>query len=281
MRRSLALILLCAGAGFGQPSRIVSTAPGVTEILFALGAGDRVVGVSSYCNHPEAARRLPKIGSYSRPDPERIAALQPDLVILHSNRGDVANRLEALRLPVLKVEMNSLAELLEAIVVIGRAAGRESEALRLAGSIRADLDAARRSRPPGRPRALLVVARQPGALAGLIAAGPGTWLHELVEAAGAENVVPSGMSRYPRVSLEMVMAWNPELIFDASSTMAGGGDREDHRRRVLRPWLERRQLAAVRAGRVIVLDDELFVRPGPRIPEALRQLAAAIAGRQP
>lgn len=281
MRRIPALVLLCAWAAFGQPSRIVSTAPGITEILFALGAGNRIAGVSSYCDYPEAARRLPKVGSYSRPDPEKIAALRPDLVVLHSTRGDLANRLEALRLPVLRVEMNSLAEVLDSIVRIGRAAGCESEALQLARGIRSRLEAARRQRPSKRPRALIVVARQPGTLTGIVAAGPGSWLHELAETAGAENVLTGDMPRFPRVSLEMVIAWNPDLIFDASSTMAEDRDREAHRQRVLRPWLERSELKAVRTEGVVVLDDELFVRPGPRIPEALERIAAAIARRRP
>ncbi|MDW8356094.1 MAG: helical backbone metal receptor [Bryobacterales bacterium] len=274
--RRLLLVFLCAGAGFGQPSRIISTSPGITEILFAIGAGGSVVGVTSYCDFPEQVRRLPKIGSYSRPDPEKIAALRPDLVILYGKRGDLANRLAAMRLPSLVVEMNSLHEVMESIARIGAATGRSENALRLVAQIRAQLEAARQSAPAQRPKTLILVARQPGTLGGLIAAGPASWLGELAEAAGAENLIPAGGPRYPRISLEMVVSWNPDLILDASGTMTADGDEERHRQAALRPWLERADLKAVREGRIVVFSDELFVRPGPRVPQALARISEAI-----
>jgi iron complex transport system substrate-binding protein len=272
------LAALCSGAGRGQPSRIVSTAPGITEILFAIGAGGRVVGVSSHCDYPEAARRLPKIGTYSRPDPEKIAALRPDLVILHENLRDAADRLSAMRIPLLLVEMHSITGVLDAMVRIGAASGCEQQALRIVKTIRDRLEAAGRAAPPRRPRALIIVGRHPGGLTGLIAAGPGSWLHELAETAGVENVLKQDKVRYPRVSLETVITLDPDLILDASGTMASGTDRNGHRMRALQPWREHPELKAVRTQRVVILDDELFVRPGPRIPEALERIAAVAAG---
>src|SRR5580658_5329321 len=143
-----------------QPARIVSTFPSITETLFALGAGDRVVGVSDYCRYPAAALSLPKVGSYTKPDPERIALLRPDLVFIQKSAANLADRLDALGIRHVEVKIGSLAEVYSMIRDIGRAAGLPERAEELNDNIRSRLHAFRTEaagRP--RPRVLIVVGK--------------------------------------------------------------------------------------------------------------------------
>src|SRR4051794_31496935 len=139
------LWLLCSAAAFAQPARIVSTSPSLTETLFALGLGDRVVGVSSYCHYPPAVLRLPKIGSFIKPDPEKIAQLRPDLVIIQKAKSPqpLAGRMAALGIKYVEVEPGSLAEVYSTIQDIGRATGSPDRAAKLIAEIRGRLDAIR------------------------------------------------------------------------------------------------------------------------------------------
>src|SRR5580658_9205245 len=141
-----------------QPSRIVSTFPSVTETLFALGAGDRVVGVSNYCRYPSAALSLPKVGTYTKPDAEKIALLRPDLVFIQKSAANLADRLDALGIKHAEIQIGSLAEVYSMIRDIGRAAGLTDRAEGLNGDIRTRLDALRaEGRGRDRPKVLIVV----------------------------------------------------------------------------------------------------------------------------
>src|SRR5689334_3035049 len=187
MKRRLIPGLLLALAAFAQPARIVSTSPSITESLFALGLGDRVVGVSTYCHYPPAVLRLAKIGTFIKPDAEKIALLRPDLVIVQKAKSaqPLPGRLAALGIKYVEVEPGSLAEVYSTIQDIGRATGVPDRAQRLIGDIRQRLDAihARASGAP-RPTVLLIVGRDPGLLSNLIGVGPGAYLDELIEVAG-------------------------------------------------------------------------------------------------
>src|SRR5580658_3079700 len=130
----------CAVAATAQPQRIVSTFPSVTETLFALGAGDHVVGVSNYCRFPPAVLALPKVGSFSKPDPEKIALLRPDLVIIEKSSSGLGERLSALRIRHADVKLGSLADVYEMIREIGAATGLDDRAGKLNESIRSRLD---------------------------------------------------------------------------------------------------------------------------------------------
>ncbi|MCS6953722.1 MAG: helical backbone metal receptor [Bryobacterales bacterium] len=256
----------------------MTTAPSLTETVFALGAGSRVVGVSAHCNYPPDVLRLPRIGTYTRPDPERIAALRPDLVLLHGYRGDLRNRLEALGLRTLVVEQDSLEDVFHSLLQVGQALERRQQAEEMVIRIREGVEALRHRPPPRRPRTLIVVGRQPDALRGVIVVGPKSWLGALAEVAGAVNVVGPDLPRSPRVSLETILAWDPELILDASATTAEERERDALAARLLQPWLQRRELTAVRAGRVVALTEDWMLRPGPRVLAVLERLAAMIRG---
>src|SRR5271155_4032037 len=137
--RRAALILICAANLSAQPQRIVSTAPSITELLYALGLGDRVVGVTRFCRYPPEAQQKPKIGDYINPNLEAIAALKPDLVMVQTNPVRLAQRLQAMHLRVLEVDQGNLAALYNSIRVTGSATGTTARATQLIGSIQTQL----------------------------------------------------------------------------------------------------------------------------------------------
>lgn len=259
------------------PLRIVSTFPSATETLFALGAGDRVVGVSNYCRYPPAVLSLPKVGTYTKPDPEKIALLRPDMVIIERTAATLADRLSALGIPYAEVKVGSLDEVYSMILDIGRAVGLPGNAANLNNEIQSRL-AAVRAEAHGKPHpsVLVVVGRTPGELTNLIAVGPGSYLAELVEIAGGRNVLTDAPVRYPRISLETVVRLDPDVILDASMMNQAGTGTAVQEERLRDPWLAHHELRAVEKGMVFGLTSECLVTPGPRVVEAVELLRAKI-----
>jgi iron complex transport system substrate-binding protein len=265
------------------PARIVSTSPSITETLFALGLGDRVVGVSRYCRFPEAAAKLPKIGPFLNPDAELIVGLRPDLVILHDIANGLDRRLAALRIPFVTVGRGSLAETMAAIRQMGAAAGVEARAGELIADIERRLDGLRRANAAERkPRVLFIIGRRPGMLADLVAVGPGSYLNELIGIAGGINLLDiKGQPEYPRISMEVVLRLDPDVIVDTVDM--GDTDAERAQRRPVneRLWTSYGMLAAVANGRVVAATTDALVVPGPRVVDAAQWMASAIHGRLP
>jgi iron complex transport system substrate-binding protein len=276
-RRAAIATLFVALAAHAQPVRIVSTFPSITETLFALGLGDRVVGVSTYCRYPPQVLSLPKVGTYTKPDPERIARLRPDLVILQKEASTLAERLPALGIRFLGVKMGSLPEVYSMIQEIGAAAGVPGRAERLNDEIRSRLEAVRAA-AAGKPKptVLMVVGRTPGLLTNLIGVGASAYLGELLEIAGGSNVLRGTAIAYPHISLETVVRMNPDVILDMSMMGDGGADPRPQEARLRQPWLVHRELSAVRNGRVFGAASEVLVTPGPRVVEAVDLIAAKV-----
>ncbi len=272
----IALVVAAALLG-APPQRIVSTAPSITEMLYALGLGDRVVGVTTYCRYPPEAARKPKIGDYLRPNLELIIAARPDLVILERTGVRNWNRLSSSRFPVLEVDDATLAGIFDSLERIARAAGVPERAAALKAKIEKELDAVRRraaGRP--RPRTMFVLGRTPGRLEGIVVAGRGTYLDELIELAGGKNIFSDTVSAYARVPLEEILARDPEVILDMGE-MADPEAVDEQRRRAARAlWNSQPTLSAVRRNRVYVLASGAFLIPGPRVAEAARALAEMI-----
>ena len=271
------------GPALQPPARIVSTSPSITETLFALGLGGRVVGVSTYCRFPAEALALPKVGGFLKPEPETIARLRPSLVILHAGPNRVAEQLAALRIRTATVDRGTLASVYSTIRTIGEAAGVPANADRLVSDIERRL-AAVRAGAAARPsrRVLVIVGRQPSTLTDLIAAGRGSFLNDLVTAAGGFNVLDDpSLPEYPRISMETVIRLAPDVIVDAGDM---GDTVEEHRRRqpaTERLWRQQPNVAAARSGHVHAVVSAAFVVPGPRVVEAAETMAAwlAAAGR--
>jgi iron complex transport system substrate-binding protein len=273
------LLVACVASAGAQtshpPNRIVSTSPSITETLFALGLGARVVGVSSYCRYPTEVEKLPRVGSFLKPDAEAIARLRPDLVIVHAGPHTVPQQLASLGIHVTTVDRGTLAGIYASIRAIGAAAGVADRSEALVGTIQHRLDAvlmAARSRP--QRRVLLVVGRQPGTLSDLIAVGPGSFLHDLIGAAGGVNVLGDPkLPEYPRVSMESVIRLAPDVIVDAGDM---GDTVEEHRRRQAgteRLWRQQVNVKAARTGDVHAVTTDAFVVPGPRVIDAVETLA--------
>jgi len=273
-RRAFGILLLAAAAPAAPPQRIVSTAPSITELLYALGLGNRVVGVTRFCRYPPEAQLKPKIGDYTSPNLEAIAALRPDLVIIQTNPVHLADRLGKLRLRVLEVNQDNIAAIDKSIHDVGAATGTEGVAAQLSGSIRDGLEKIR-ARASGLPRVrmMFVIGRSPNRLDGLVVAGRASYLNEVIEVAGGENVFRDALAGYPEVSLEEVMARNPEVIVDMGDMSDTVGVTEEHKRNVIALWNRVPNLAAVKQHRVFAVASDIFVVPGPRVIDAAKAFA--------
>lgn len=291
MARRRALVLLLAVAGTSTSAgaqgsvvgpralaRIVSTSPSITETLFALGLGDRVVGVSTYCRFPAAVAVLPKVGTFLKPDAERIAGLRPDLVIIHDLSNGVDRRLASLGIPFVTVERDSMASVFTSIRTIADATGVGERGAALVGTLEAQIAALRRTAAARRrPRVLFIIGRRPGALADLVAVGPGSYLDELIGVAGGENVMAiAGQPEYPRISMETVLRLDPDVIIDTVDM--GDTDAERRRRQVVneRLWNAYAMLTAVKTRRLHAATNDALVVPGPRIVDAAKWIAALL-----
>jgi iron complex transport system substrate-binding protein len=271
-RRAILLALLLAGAACGQPAqRIVSTAPSITELLYALGLGDRVVGVDRFSRYPAEALRKPKIGDYANPNLEAIAALRPDLVIIPVNPVKLADRLALLRLKVLEIDQESIAKLYDSFRIVGQATGAAAQAAKLTSTVRGQLEAVRaRAVPLKRTRMMFVVGRTPNRLDGLIVVGQASYLNEVITLAGGENVFRDAVASYPGVSLEEVLARNPDVIIDMGDMADTVGVTDEHKREVTGLWERLSSVAAVKQHRVHAVASDVYVVPGPRVVDAAK-----------
>ena len=259
------------------PQRIVSLAPSLTETLFALGVGDRVVGVTRYCAHPPAVRGLPRVGGHLDPSYEAIVALEPDLVVMIPSSEASERRLRSLGVPVLRVDQHDVDGVLDSITVLAGACGVEEHGAALRRDIERRLEAAARAAAGReRPRTVVVVGHEigAGAVRSVWAAGPETFYDGVLELAGGVNAVEGGVVRYPELSREGLAALDPDVVIDV---VAGVEERGMDLERIRAGWRALTELRAVREGRVRVLEGDVMVVPGPRLPEMVAAVAAALA----
>lgn len=269
LRRAFLLAATAALAFSAAPQRIVSTAPSITELLYALGLGGRVVGVTDYCHYPPEAKLKPKIGDYTSPNLEAIAALKPDLVILQTNPVRLAERLEALKLKTLEINQDDVPALYNSFRQVGAATGAEAAAGKLIETVRARLDQIRKQASSlPRTRVMFVIGRTPNRLDGLVVAGRASYLNEIMQTAGGENVFRDAPASYPSVSLEEVLARNPQVIVDLGDHADPETVTAEDQRHIVQLWGRAPTLAAVKDHRVFAVTSDIFVVPGPRIVNA-------------
>jgi iron complex transport system substrate-binding protein len=269
--------LLCVSASAQQ--RIVSTAPSITETLFALGLGNRVVGVSRYCHYPAQVQQLPRVGTYLKPNIEVIARLKPDLVIVQRLPNFSREQLQGLSIPVVEVDSGDLRRNLDSILMIGQATGVEAAARALIANIEERLAILRRA---GKGRksvsVAFIVGRSPGELQGLVAVGGGSYLSELLEIAGGANVFADSRQGYVKTSYESLLRRNPDVLIDMGEMAETTGVTEMARDRVVSLWGTRPALKAVQKRRVYAVASDIFVVPGPRMVEAAEAFASMLHG---
>jgi iron complex transport system substrate-binding protein len=252
----------------------------MTETLFALGVGDRVVGVSQFCNYPPGVQKLPKVGSYIKPDAEAIARLSPDLVVLQRGSSELIDRLNGLHIAFIEVPHSTLEDIFTEIQLIGKAAGVPDQSVSLIAQIKSSLDAIQsKAKAMPSPRALVIVDRQQGTLNNLIAVGPNNYVNQILEIAGGTNVLAQpGLPQYPRISLETVLRANPDVIIDISGTQETDAARKASRAATLALWDQYRDLTAVKTGHVYAGTADSLVVPGPRTPIATQRLFDFVHG---
>ncbi|HSP70187.1 MAG TPA: ABC transporter substrate-binding protein [Bryobacteraceae bacterium] len=273
MRRSIVLWLAAAALAPGQrpPQRIVSTAPSITELLYALGLGDRIVGVDRFSRYPPEVLRKQKIGDYANPNLEVIASLRPDLVMIPTNPVKLAERLGTLRLKVLEIDQEGIAKLYDSFRIVGQATGTVEQAAKLTSTVRGQLETVRaRAAPLKRTRMMFVVGRTPNRLDGLIVVGQASYLNEIIALAGGENVFRDAVASYPAVSLEEVLSRNPDVIVDMGDMADTVGVTAEHKREVTSLWERLSSVAAVKQHRVYAVASDVYVVPGPRVVEAAK-----------
>ena len=246
------------------PQRIVSMAPSVTETAFALGLGDRVVGVSDYCRYPPEALHKPKIGGFLNPNYERIVGLRPDAVLLLQSSGHSPSTFRKLRLPVLQVNNLNIEGILESIEKIGSVCGTEDEAQRILADIHQRLDRiAEKTAGRRRPRVLIAIDRTlgTGTLQDVYIAGHDGHIDRILELAGGENAYRDGQARFPVVSQEGILKLDPEVVIDLAYGLAS--ENADHAA-IRADWQCLPEIDAVRNNRVYLIADHYVTVPGPR-----------------
>jgi iron complex transport system substrate-binding protein len=253
------------------PARIVSLAPSVTEALFAVGAGPRVVAVTTTDTEPAEVKRLPTVGGFAPEtiSAEAILAQKPDLVIAGGRfQQPVVEALARLGIPAVVFDPASLDGIEDTIVRVGRLTGAEAKAGEVVSDIRRRREAVRKRaaslQPAQRRRVLYVLWDEP-----LQTAGPDTFVGQMIVEAGGQNVFADTQQQYPAVSDEAVLARKPDLILAADH---GGAKLRDRLAR--RPGWDR--LPAIQARRVVTVPEDLLHRPGPRIIDGLERLAALL-----
>jgi cobalamin transport system substrate-binding protein len=240
-----------------QPQRIVSLAPSITEVLFALGLADRIVGVTSFCDYPPEAVAKEKVGDTLRPSIERIVALKADLVIAStaSQLQQFVYNLGEVNIPVYVSDPRDVDGVLESIMSIGELTGTTARAQELTGELRARVERVRTQLGgKERPRVLCILGGAP-----LITIGARSFITDLINQAGGRSISEDLAGDYPQYSLESAVAKRPEVIFNQTGE-AGLPERL-------------KETPAGRSGRVFHLDDNLLFRPGPRLVDGLEQMA--------
>ena len=250
------------------PQRIVSLSPSNTEILFALGLGNKVVGVTEYCDYPQSAKPKPKVGGFSTVDVERVVSLEPDLVLasrIHSKT--VIPALEKLDLTVVALTPTSLPEVLDSITTAGKITGHDREASALINNLSTRIEAVADKIKPlstdERPRVFYITWHDP-----LMTAGTDTLADYVISSAGGQNIA-SDISGDKAINLETVLYRDPQVIV-ASVDMGSG---EDLPWQYLQTEPRLKNTQALLNGRTYKIDGNLIHRPGPRIVDALEQMA--------
>ena len=251
-----------------QPQRVISLAPSITEIVFALGQGHRLKGVTTYSDFPPEALKLPKVGSYVKLDLEKIVALKPDLCIAikDGNPIAVARRLESLKIPVYAVNPGNLESVMQTVQEVGELLNVQEKADKLVQSMNLRIQKVKSlvAKTTYRPRVFFQIGVSP-----IVSVGTHTFSNELIVLAGGKNVA-QGPIAYPRYSIEQVLALSPEVIIITSMA------RVAIFKQVKAEWNRWPNMPAVRNHQIFIEDSNLFDRPTPRLVDGLELMVKLI-----
>jgi len=263
-----------AAASDTQPQRIVSLTPDVTEIIYALGLGDKVVGVSTYCDYPPEAAAEPNVGTYWEPDMEAIVSRRPDLITgERSSKSDVLQRLSRMGYQTASLKMDSIADMMAAIDTLAHLTGHMQQRAELDRSFALKLAAVSDTvsgRP--RPKVLWVVQSEP-----LRVAGRNTFVNEIIELAGGQNAIGPTTMAYPPLGIEQVLGAGVDVIIQPA--MAGAVPLEQQQSNADRLWQKWPAIPAVRTGSIYVVPPDTVSRLGPRLPMGVEMVARLLHPR--
>jgi len=265
---------LQVGRAIAIPQRIISLVPATTEMLFAMGAGNRIAGVSDYDRFPPEVSRLARVGGLLDPNVERLISLRPDLVIVYDTQTDLKQQLERAGIPMFRYVHRGLPDITQTMRALGERVGSKTEADAAAARIETRL-AAVRARVAGRrrPTTLLIFGRDPGALRHINASGGYGFLHDVLELAGGGDVLGDLKQQSVDVSTEMILRRAPEAIIELHYGESLKTERLDDERKV---WNALPSVPAVKNNRVYLLRGDEFVVPGPRIVIAAERFAQTL-----
>ena len=275
---SVGLGIPSVGLGFSRavsaqstPQRIISIIPSTTEMLFAMGAGPRVIGVGNFDRYPPEAQARPKVGGLIDPDVERILSLKPDLVVVYGTQSDLRAQLERARIPMFLYEHAGLPDITSTIRELGARIGSSNEGDALANRIEAEIaDVRKRVEGRPRPRTLLVFGRDAETLRGIYASGATGFLHDMLDAAGGTNVFADVKRQSIQTTSELAVARAPDVIIEIGVDTASSSGRN------LRAWEALPSIPAVRNKRIYQLRGDGMMNPGPRISASVRRIAEVL-----
>jgi iron complex transport system substrate-binding protein len=270
-RACACLVLALAAAIYAQakPTRIISLVPGATEMLFAIGAGPRVVAVSSYDKEPPQVTSLPRVGALVDPDVERILSLKPDLIVVYGSQHDLVRQLQRAGVPHFSYVHGGLADIFKTMRQLAARTGDTGQAEQAVKQIEDTLaDIRRRVAARPRPKTMIVFGREPGSLRNIYASGGYGFLHDVLEIAGGADVFSDVKRESVQASSELVLARAPEVIVELRADNQSAPDTT--------AWETVPSVPAVKNKRVITLTGSDMVTAGPRIGQATLRLAKAL-----
>jgi len=251
------------------PKRIVSLSPAITEILYELGLGDKVVGVTDYCVYPEDVNDKFRVGGYLNTNYEAIIFLKPDLVISPSEYDEEIKKLfDAIEAGYIMVNTQTLDDILIAIEDIGSRCGVKLKAEEIAGQKRNDMISLKeRAKQRSGKRIMVVVGRNRGSLENVYIAGKRTFYNDIIEALGCENVYTKDDISYPAVSVEAMMRLDPDIIIEMAPNCPEGDKPE-----IIKEWKSIETMKAVKNNDIYVLNGDYVSIPGPRFTLILKDI---------
>lgn len=279
MRSAAVAVVVAAFAVHGgnaqqPPRRIVSLVPALTEMLFAIGAGPQVVGVSSYDQYPPEVAALPRVGALLDPDTERILSLEPDLVITYGSQVDLQTQMRRASIPTFDYRHGGLDHILVTLTQIGRRTGRVAEAAAVVAQMQSQVDAVK-ARVAGRrrPRTLLVFSRDPRALRNIYVSGGSGFLHDMLVVAGGEDVFGDVKRESIQATTETILARAPEVILEIRpEDIPPGKALVDE----MATWSRLASVPAVRDKRIYFITGQQMTVPGPRVVDGIERMARAM-----
>lgn len=291
LRRFLLLFLLISAftaASEAAPRRIISLTPVGTEILFDLGQGDNIAGVTYFCDYPPEALKKPKIGGYSEINFETILLQNADLIVLQDMHRQFCADLDRLKIPYLIVKQESINDIYEALASLGKICGAEKKAAEITARMKREIEAIEKQvKGLPAPSVLLCVSREltEKSISIFYAAGVRTFYNEIIERTGGRNVLKGEKSgaAYPKISQEGLFALDPEVIIDLVGERSFYHSMENvdldkvfQKEHLTGQWMTCTSVNAVRNRRVTVLDGTVYLRPGPRLPVIMKAFAKAL-----